>query len=212
MKNSKILEMLNQGRIEELKAELQDEIFTESLKAKPNAKKRYAAMKRYLKTISDSRPILTKPCPIEFESKEYNAFTNGFSLALTTESCGEIEMCSEPDRYPDVCRLIPSGGEEGLIDFNRVLADAKSKGYKYTKNAIYSNDYLMRYKEAYFRIALVDLTYGIFDDGREMSVWFNGVHRPLTIKNDIGMGIIMPVRYYLDEPDHIAIIEVEDQK
>ena len=67
MKNSKILEMLQQNRIEELKAELQDEIFTESLKTKPSAKKRYAAMKRYLKTISESRPILTKPCPVEFE-------------------------------------------------------------------------------------------------------------------------------------------------
>ena len=210
MKNSKVLEMLKQNRIEELIAELQDEIFRESLIAKPNAKKRYTAMKRYLKTISDSRPILTKPCPIEFEDTKCNAFTNGFSLALTTEDCGEIEMCSEPDRYPDVRRLIPSGGKEGKIDFNRVLADAKSKGYKYTKNAIYSNDYLMRYKGAYFRIALVDITYGILDDGQEMSVWFNGEHRPLTIKNDIGMGIIMPVRYYLDEPEHIAIIDVEE--
>ena len=211
MKNSKILEMLKQNRIEELIAELQDEIFTESLKAKPNAKKRYAAMKRYLKTISDSRPILTKPCPIEFEGISYNSFTNGFSLVLTTEDCGEIELCSEPDRYPDVRRLIPSGGKEGKINFNTVLADAKSKGYKYTKNAIYSNDYLMHYKGAYFRIALIDIAYGILDDGQEISVWLNGEHRPLTIKNNIGMSIIMPVRYYLDEPNHIAIIEVEDK-
>ena len=210
MKNSKVLEMLKQGRIDELIAELQDEIFAESLKAKPNAKKRYTAMKRYLKTISDSRPILTKPRPIEFEGNNYNAFTNGFSLVLTTETCGEIELCSEPDRYPDVRRLIPSGGKEGKIDFNRVLADAKSKGYKYSKNAIYSNDYLMCYNGAYFRIALLDIAYGILDDGQEISVWFNGEHRPLTIKNDIGMGIIMPVRYYLDEPNHIAIIEAEE--
>lgn len=210
MKNTKVLEMLKQNRIEELITVLEDEIFVESLKSKPNAKKRYTAMKKYLKTISDSRPILTKPCSINFEDTDYNAFTNGFSLALTTETCGEIEMCSEPDSYPDVTRLIPSGGKEGKIDFNRVLADAKSKGYKYTKNAIYSNDYLMRYKGAYFRIALVDITYGILDDGQEMSVWFNGEHRPLTIKNNIGMGIIMPVRYYLDEPTHIAIIDVEE--
>lgn len=207
MKNSRVLEMLKQNRIEELIAELQDEIFTESLKNKPNAKKRYAAMKRYLKTISEARPILTKPCPIEFDGTKYNAFTNGFSLALTTEDCGEIEMCSEPERYPDVGRLIPSGGEEGRIDFDRVLADAKSKGYKYTKNAIYSNDYLMRYNGAYFRIALIDITYGILNDGEETSIWFHGKYRPLTIKNDIGVGIIMPVRYDADEPDHVAIID-----
>ena len=210
MKNAKVLEMLKQNRIEELIAELQDEIFTESLLVKPNAKKRYAAMKRYLKTISDSRPILTKPCHIEFEDKEYNAFTNGFSIALTTESCGELDMCSEPERYPDVGRLIPSGGDEGLIDFNRVLADAKSKGYKYTKNAINSNDYLMRYKGAYFRIALIDLTYGILDDGQATNVLFNGKHRPLTIKNDVGMGIIMPIRYDSAEPEHVAIVEAEE--
>lgn len=170
MKNSKVLEMLKQNRIEELIAELQDEIFRESLTAKPNAKKRYTAMKRYLKTISEAGPILTKPCPIEFEGNKYNAFTNGFSLVLTTETCGEIEMCSEPERYPDVTRLIPSGGEEGKID----------------------------------------ITYGILDDGQEISVWFNGEHRPLAIKNDIGTGIIMPVRYYLDEPDHVAIIDVTE--
>lgn len=50
-----------------IKIILQDEIYATSLKSNPNAKKRYAAMKRYLKTISDSRPILTKPCEIEFE-------------------------------------------------------------------------------------------------------------------------------------------------
>ena len=210
MKNSKVLDMLNQGRIDELKIALQDEIYEESLRTKPNAKKRYAAMKRYLKTISDSRPILTKPCSIEFEGRAYNAFTNGFSLALTTENCGELEMCEEPDRYPDVGRLIPLGGEEGKINFNAVLAEAKSKGYKYTKNAIHNNEYLMCYKGAYFRIALIDITYGILDDGQETSVWFNGEHRPLTIKNDIGIGIILPIRSYADEPDHVAIIDVID--
>lgn len=39
MKNTKVLEMLNNGQIEELKALLQDEIFTDSLKGNGNAKK-----------------------------------------------------------------------------------------------------------------------------------------------------------------------------
>lgn len=207
MKNSRVLEMLKENRIEELMAELQDEIFTESLKTKPNAKKRYAAMKRYLKTISESRPILTKPCEIEFEGKKYNSFTNSYSLVLTTESCGELEMCDEPTRYPDVARLIPSGGEEGKIDFNKVLAEAKSKGYKYTKNAIHSNEYLMRYKEAYFRMALIDITYGVLGEDGETNVRFHGKLRPLTIENDIGVGIILPIRYDGEEPEHVAIID-----
>jgi hypothetical protein len=200
MKSSKVLEMLRDNRIEELKAELQDEIFTESLKGRHNAKKRYAAMKRYLKTISESRPILTKPCEVEFEGEKYNSFTNSYSLVLTKETCGELKMCEEPDRYPDVSRLIVTSGEEGKIDFNRVLAEAKSKGYKYTKNAIHSNEYLMRYKGAYFRMALVEITYGILDEGEEINVWFGGTYRPLTIKNDLGIGIILPIRYD-GEPD-----------
>lgn len=209
MQNAKILEMLNSGKIEQLKVELQDEIYAESLKGKPNAKKRYNAMKRYLKTISESRPILTKPCEIEFEGSKYNSFTNSFSLALTTEPCGELEMCDEPDRYPDVSRLIPSGGEEGKIDFNKVLAEGKSKGYKYTKTAIHNNDFLMHYKEAYFRLALVDITYGILDDGQEAEVYYFGKHRPMVIKNDIGIGLVLPIRYDGDQPECTVVIEVE---
>ena len=52
---SKVLEMLNQGRIEELKIEQQDEIYKNSLLSKTDAKKRYASMKRYLKNIYSSR-------------------------------------------------------------------------------------------------------------------------------------------------------------
>lgn len=207
MKSSRVLEMLHQNRIDELMAELQDEIFTESLKGKPNAKKRYAAMKRYLKTISESRPILTKPCEVEFEGEKYNSFTNSYSLVLTKETCGEIPMCDEPERYPDVARLIVTGGEEGKIDFNRVLAEAKSKGYKYSKNAIFSNDYLMRYNGAYFRMALIDITYGVIDEGEETTVYFNGKLRPLTIQNDLGIGIVLPIRWDGEEPEHVAIID-----
>lgn len=207
MKNSKVLEMLQQNRIEELMSELRDEIFEESLKSKPNAKKRYAAMKRYLKTISESRPILTKPCEVEFEGKKYNSFTNSYSLVLTTETCGELEMCDEPDRYPDVTRLIVTNGDEGTIDFNKVLAEAKSKGYKYTKTAIHNNDYLMRYNGAYFRMALIDITYGILDEGQPITVMFNGHHRPLTIQNDLGIGIVLPIRYDGEPDGQFIVIE-----
>ena len=195
MQTTKILEMLNSGKIEDLKTVLQDEIYQESLKKNPSAKKRYSAMKRYLKTISESRPIITKPCDVEFEGKKYISFTNSYSLALTTESCGEIEKCDEPDRYPNVTRLIKFEGDANKVDFNKVLAEAKSKGYKFTKNAIHSNEYLMFYNGAYFRMALVDITYGILNDGKEIDVYFGGELKPMTIQNDIGVGIILPIRH-----------------
>ena len=106
MKSSRVLEMLNKNQIDELKAALQDEIFTESLKTKPNAKKRYAAMKRYLANVSSAREVLQKPCEVEIEGTKYISFCNSYSLALTNETCGEIPLCEEPDRYPPVARLL----------------------------------------------------------------------------------------------------------
>ena len=47
MRAIKMLEMLNDGRIEEVKEILRDEIYTELLSIKPGAKRRYAAMKKY---------------------------------------------------------------------------------------------------------------------------------------------------------------------
>ena len=62
MKNTVILEMINNGEIEELKNLLQDEIYNDSLKGNGTAKKRYAAMKRYFKYPTQNNPALQKPC------------------------------------------------------------------------------------------------------------------------------------------------------
>ena len=45
--------MLNNNRIDDLKALLRDEIYAEVLKKKPGANKRYSAMKKYF-TYTDS--------------------------------------------------------------------------------------------------------------------------------------------------------------
>lgn len=209
MRNSKVLEMLNQNHIEELKAELQDEIFMESLKTTPTAKKRYAAMKRYLKNISSAREILQKPCEIEYEGKKYNSFCNSYSLAFTTESCGEIEMCDEPDRYPDVTRVLTIPKNEDKINITAILAEAKSKGYKYTKNAIHSNEYLLKFKGAYFRMGLFDITCSVIDDGGGATVYYSDdKYRPITITNDIGIAMVLPIRLDSDPEDSMVVVEV----
>ena len=88
-----------------------------------------------------------------------------------------------------------------------MIAEAKSKGYKYTKNAIYSNDYLMKYGGAYFRIALLDITYGIIDDGKEAIVYHvDGSRRSLTITTDIGVAVVMPV--FIDGEPEGVVVEV----
>lgn len=62
------------------------------------------------------------------------------------------------------------------------------------QNAIHSNDYLMKYNDSYFRIGLVDITYGVLDEGEKINVYFNGKNRPITIENDLGIGIVLPIR------------------
>ena len=206
MKSSKVLEMLNMNRIDELKKALQDEIFTESLKDKPNAKKRYSAMKKYLSYTNSAREILKKPCEIEIEGTKYTSFCNGYSLTLTRETTGELELCDDPAHYPPVTNLLRYDGKEDKIDIGRVLAEAKSKGYKLNKTSMYSNDYLMRYDGAYFRIGLLDTTYSIINDGKEAIVYHvNGARKPLTITTDIGVCVVMPV--FIDgEPEEETVV------
>ena len=206
MKSSIVLEMLNRNMIDELKEALRDEIFTESLKTQPNVKKRYAAMKKYLSYIESAREILKKPCEVEIEGDKYISFCNGYSLALTRETCGEIPLCDEPDRYPKVANLVKYDGKEGKLDFGRVIAEAKSKGYKLTKSAIHNNNFLMSYGGAYFRISLIDITYSIINDGKEAIVYHvEGARRPITITTDIGVCVVMPV--HIDgEPEEGTVV------
>lgn len=75
MDNTKILEMLNGGQIEELKGKIQDEIFQEELKKSEgtDAKKRYSAMKRYFKYIRgyDDRLLYPyKNLPVEIHMEK----------------------------------------------------------------------------------------------------------------------------------------------
>ena len=209
MQSAKVLEMLNKGQIEQLKTELRDEIYQESLKAKPNAKKRYTAMKKYFGYVSSIREALTKPCLIEFEGKQYTSFCNSYSLALTTESCGEMEMFdTATGNYPDVTRLISFDGTEEKIDISKVIAKAKAQGYKLKKSEVNDNNYIMFYEGNYYRIGLVDCTYGIIDDGEEATFYhIPNSMKPLVIKSSIGVCIIMPIRYESEPYDGVIVIE-----
>ena len=90
MKNTKVLEMLNDGKIEELKALLQDEIYTEGLKGNGNAKKRYSAMKKYFTYTKHKNPALNMPCIVDYDGGEYTSFINSYSFALTKEKVDEF--------------------------------------------------------------------------------------------------------------------------
>lgn len=210
MRSIKALELIRNGKVEELKSLLEDEVYQDTLKTKPDAKKRYMAMKKYFNYTSSARECLCKPCVIEFEDKKYTSFTNSWSLVLTTEPTGEIELFNEEHgKYPDVTRLLRFDGLKKKFDFHAVIAEAKSKGYKCTKTEVGPGfKFLMLYDGTYYKIGLIDISYSIIDDG-EMCMTYHpdGEKMPLTIQTKYGYCMVMPVFMHDGEPDasHVVI-------
>lgn len=171
-------------------------------------------MKRYFTFSNNARPCLQKPARVVFEGKNYISFTNSWSLVLTTEGCGEIELFTEDDgTYPDVTRLLRFDGIKKKMDFNKVIADAKSKGYRLNKAEVGPKfKYLMRHDGAYYKIGLLDASLGIINDG-EVAVTHHpdGDKMPITIQTSVGICVIMPVKFNVGEPEDagLTVIEVE---
>lgn len=215
MRSVKVLEMINNNKIDELKAELQDEIYKDSLKGNSSAKKRYTAMKKYFTYTTNVRECLQKPCKIIFEDKPYTSFTNSWSLALTTEDTGEIELFNEENgKYPDVVRLLNFDGIKRKVDFRKIFAEAKSRGYKLTKKEVGPGfEYMMLYDGTYYKIGLLEATYAIIDDGELAMVYHpDGKRKPLTIQTSVGICMIMPVFIKDEDEEDIdpeRIVEVE---
>lgn len=116
MKNTKILEMLNNGEIEELKQLLSSEIYANTLKGNGTTKKRYTAMKRYFAGKSkDTREFMNKPgTNISYNGKKYNAFCDTYCAVLTTEGIGTMETCN------DYLNIV------GIFDIGKYKADTNS--------------------------------------------------------------------------------------
>lgn len=93
MKNERILELINNGEITELKKCIQEEIYASSLEKTSGKKERFAAMKRYFKYSYGNIEALNKPCEnVELNTflanGKYNCFIDGYSFVCTTEGLG----------------------------------------------------------------------------------------------------------------------------
>lgn len=196
MQSIKVLEMLEQGLIEELEDMLREEIYQDALKKKTGAKPRYSAMKKYFGYVKSSRPICMKPAMVEFDGETMYSFCNSYSLALTKESCGFIELFTEEDgSYPNVSRLLKRDGNAAKIDLRQSFAEAKSKGYKLTKAEVNGGRFMLRYNGTYYRMGLIDATYSIIDDGGEVTVYHSGdKFSSITIENCVGVCMVLPVK------------------
>ena len=215
MQNTKVLEMINNGQIEELKALLQDEIFADSLKGNGNAKKRYNAMKRYFKYSDNTNKALNLPCKdIEVSGNTYNSFVDGYTLVLTTESIGEMESYDNTSgSYLKIASMLNLSDAKSVdtFDVNTILAEAKAKGYKYKKSEIGQHQdfqYCFKYKEGYFKVGSLDKAFSIIDDGKEAEVYYNGAKGLLFIKTSIGIAGILPFNPMVNVEEKKTVIEV----
>lgn len=200
MKNEKIIEMLHDGKIEELEKILQNEIYTSSLKNNGTAVKRYKAMERYFKWANDKEPLsLQKPCKnISVHGNTYNSFVDGYCIALTTEDIGNIETYDNTDNtYFDLENFFDFSSVTDTIPVNvsEILALAKSKGYRYKKSEydILGNfEYVLKVNDAYVKIGLIDKAFSIIDDGNNAELYYTSSKSPIILKNDIGIALVLP--------------------
>lgn len=201
MKNTKILEMLNNGKIEELKKLLEDEVYQDSLKTNGNAKQRYAAMKRYFRYAGKNPNIaLNVPCEnVEVNGNTYNSFVDGYTVVLTTEGIGEIKSFDKSKGdYFHVEKMFDFSGNMEKINLNVALAEAKAKGYKYKKSELgnYGDfQYVFKYKNGYYKVGLFDQAYNIINDGEEAEIYYISPKSLLIIKTSIGICGILPFNF-----------------
>lgn len=209
MKSEIILEMLKNNKIEELKRILEEEVYKNAMQDK-GEKARYSAMKRYYRLADkNGREMLKKPCKdIEYKGKLYNCFIDGYCFTVTTESIGNMKTYDNTNNdYYNINKLISFNGDMEKLNLNSILTIAKSKGYKFKKSEIDTNNalYHLKYKETYYKIGLLDKAYSIINDGEEAEVYYSGKRDVLIIKNNIGIAGICPIDLKGDIANKIII-------
>ena len=217
MKNTTILEMINNGQIEQLKDLLTKEIYQDSLKGDSNAKKRYAAMKRYFKYEgSIDKDCCKRPCKdVEVDNKYYNSFVDGYCFALTTESIDTLETFDKTKGdYLDMQNFVNFSMSKSVekIDLNAVLAEAKSKGYKYKKAELSGGDYqyVFKYRDDSYKLGLIDKAFSIINDGNPAEVYYNGKLSVLLFKTSIGIAGVMPMKSMKNINETKTVIKIEN--
>ncbi len=199
MKNTVVLEMLKDGRIDELKSLLVDEIYQDSLKKNVGAKERYAAMKRYFKYVDKPNPCCHYPCDnVKVNGEVYNGFMDGYSFVITKEPVGEMNTYNEEEYGPyfklDGFVNYTNYTEVDRVDLNKVLAEAKSKGYKFKKaETTHDFRYMLRYKDGGYKMSLLDRAFSIVNDGSVAKVYYKDRLGMLMIETSIGIAGILPV-------------------
>lgn len=226
MKTEKILTMIEEGKTEDLKKMLRDEIYTNSLKVsgRIGSSQRYATMKRYFKYSDPNKDKrIAYPCKdIEVNNfivnGKFNCFADGCSIVLTTEDSGELEdfeSVTGGQDYYNIGNFIGNyNNDPQEIDINEVLAKAKSMGYKFCKKEIEYGckdkpKYLWKLGDIYGKIGILDQAFGIINDGEPAKVWSYSPKASILIGTSIGFALVLPIVLKEEEKHNFQIIEMD---
>lgn len=194
MKKEKILEMLNNNEIEELKKIIETEIYENSLNNGSGKDTRYKAIKKYisLKDKNNTNPCLSIPC--EIDGNTY--ITNSYSL-IKTKELFEIEYFDKTkNNFLNVQPLLNTVNKDKNslnINLNKCLALAKSQGYKLIKSTLKEPTWLLKINDIYFNLALVDMSYNIINNNTDVNIYYSKSNAPMLITNDIGECLVLPI-------------------
>ena len=198
MKAEVVLKMIEDGEIEELKSKLRDEIYKKELGG-TDVKKRYTAMKRYFKFTNKRNPMTSKPAEnVRFNGDSWNAFCDSYSIVITKESLGELERIDAAvDNYLDIENLMKAMNSLPCenICVSQLIAEAKGRGYKYKKSEIPDSGdfgYAVKYKDAYFKVGILDQAFSIINDGEPAEVYYGGAKGVTFIVTSIGIAGVLP--------------------
>ena len=213
MKNETILEMLNNNEIEALKKLITQEIYNNSLERKSGYKNRCSALKRYYRLRGDDSTKLVAGIPYKIENSIY--ITDGCGIIKTSEDF-ILDIYPQLDSYIKIERLF---GQDNMrkyntadyykLDFNKVIAMAKAKGYKLTKDNLKLPNYLVKINDTYINIAILDINYSVINNGDITDVKVVDEVTPVLISNDIGMGLICPIKIS-NITNKMVIIDIQD--
>lgn len=196
METAKIIDLLENYKIDELLYKLKNELYLEEIGKEAGAKQRYAAMKRYFKYTKNMKSsVIRMPCKVEYEGKFYYSFTDGYSLVFTSEGIGAIEEYdNRGGTYYKVESQMVIDGVEDTIDMRPIFAEASKLGYRYSKNELDTGKFTTawNYKGNYFKMGILDQAFRIIDDNEPAIVYSKGYLNPIVFKTSIGFAMILP--------------------
>jgi len=163
---------------------------------------RLKAMERFLKFPKTfDNKYMNYPCQITIEGIKYYGFTDGYSIAITTEDIGTLELY-DADKYngvpyPNLAVYLEDSKYTKVENFqiNSIITEAKKQGFKLTKHCNRKKPFLLKFAGAFYDIALIYKAYSIIDTGKSVIAKYDTerAFSPIILSNAIGKCFMLPI-------------------